>query len=357
LFGHPSGATATDAHSTTYRGLVRELDARGHDVLVLERSAPPAAARTQRDGTKPKRRRFASRYRGLADLKRRYQRQVREAHVVIVGAHVPEGAELGRWVTRTAKGVKAFYDNDTSETLSLLQHGSADYLTPALVPKFDLFLSFTGGDKLEELAKRYHAPATRALYCSFDPAMFYPEATPVKWDLGYVAGDESLATPMLEQLLVEPARLLPKSRMVTAGLRFPEAAKLPDNIQRSGQCSADKLRRFYSAQRFTLHLARADAREAGYSPSIRLFEAAACGTPIISDAWPGLDTLLKPRREVLIARSPTDVVGYLTDLSESERREIGRRARERVLADHTAAHRAAQLEQYVAEVVTGQLMA
>src|SRR5262249_39061062 len=154
-----------------------------------------------------------------------------------------------------------------------------------------------------------------------------------------------------------PARLLPQAKMVTAGLRVPDDAELPTNIERRPQCAAERLRRFYSSQRFTLHLARADAREAGHSPSIRLFEAAACGTPIISDPWPGLDTLLKPRREVLIARSSKDVVTFLKDLSESERREIGRRARERVLADHTAAHRAAQLEQYIAEVVTGQLMA
>jgi spore maturation protein CgeB len=85
---------------------------------------------------------------------------------------------------------------------------------------------------------------------------------------------------------------------------------------------------------------------AGYSPSVRLFEAAACGTPIISDPWPGLDEVFVLGSEILIAETPEDTLRYLRDTPEAERRAIGARARARVLAAHTAAHRAAELEEY-----------
>jgi spore maturation protein CgeB len=108
-------------------------------------------------------------------------------------------------------------------------------------------------------------------------------------------------------------------------------------------------RAFYTSQRFTLNLTRADMVRAGYSPSVRLFEAAACGTPIISDWWTGLDTLFAPGREVLISRSAEETVSLLSSTSDRARDAIARRARARVLAEHTAEHRAVQLEQYLAE--------
>jgi spore maturation protein CgeB len=354
IFGLSITSSWGNGHATTYRGLVRELDARGHDVLFLERDASWYA--DNRDLPKPPYGRTVV-YRTIAELKRRFARHVRDAGVVIVGSYVPNGIEIGRWVTRVAKGVKAFYDIDTPVTLSKLQHGDTDYLTRALIPKYDLYLSFTGGPTLERLQQEYGSPAARALYCSFDPALYYPEAMPLRWDLGYMGTYSDDRQPTLERLLLEPARRLPRSKFVVAGPQYPTTIVWPKNVQRKAHCAPKQHRKFYSAQRYTLNVTRADMIAAGHSPSVRLFEAAACGTPIISDAWPGLDKLFKPRREILIARGPKDTLAYLNDMSESERREIGLRARERVLADHTAAHRAAQLERYVAEVMTGTLMA
>ena len=353
IFGLSITSSLPNAHAATYRGLMRELDARGHDVLFLQRDQ---ARVDPRDLSKPSFGRMAL-YRSLSEVKRRYTRQVRDAAVVIVGSYVPDGVEIGRWVTRIAKGVKAFYDIDAPVTLSRLQHGDAEYLTRPLIPRFDLYLSFTGGPTLDRLQSEFRSPAARALYCAFDPGVYYPEAVPLRWDLGYMGTYSEDRQSALDKLLVEPARALTKSRFVVAGPGYPLDVPWPKNVQRKAHCAAKQHRRFYSAQRFTLNLTRAHMVEAGYSPSTRLFEAAACGTPIISDAWAGLDKLFKPRREILIARRPKDVIAYLQDMSESERREIGLRARERALADHTAAHRAAQLERYVAEVLTGQLMA
>jgi spore maturation protein CgeB len=108
-------------------------------------------------------------------------------------------------------------------------------------------------------------------------------------------------------------------------------------------------RRFYNSQRFALNVTRAEMIRAGWSPSVRLFEAAACGVPIISDDWDGLGDLFAIDSEILIARSTNDVLRYLRDVDEDERRAMGLRARARVLRDHTAAHRAKELESYVAE--------
>jgi spore maturation protein CgeB len=128
---------------------------------------------------------------------------------------------------------------------------------------------------------------------------------------------------------------------------YPPGMKWPQNVERIEHLPPQKHAEFYSAQHFTLNLTRAAMIRAGYSPSVRLFEAAACGIPIITDSWPGLETILEPGREILVAESGEDVMRYLRDLSLAERAEIGERARSRVLREHTAAHRARQLESIV----------
>lgn len=157
FLGLSISSTARNRHAVTHRGLVRELDARGHEVLVLERGTNPSA--DHRSSGKPQ----TSPYRSISELKRRYARSVREAHVVIVGPLVPDGAEVGKWVTRTAKGVTAFYDVDTPNTLAKLEHGDAPYLTRALIPKYDLYLSVTGGPTVERLQAEYQSPMAREL--------------------------------------------------------------------------------------------------------------------------------------------------------------------------------------------------
>lgn len=104
---------------------------------------------------------------------------------------------------------------------------------------------------------------------------------------------------------------------------------------------------FYNAQRFTLNITRSDMVAAGWSPSVRLFEAAACAVPIISDNWPGLSEFFRPRSEILIAENGRDVRALLAEMPEEERRGIGEAARLRVLASHTAACRAKELETHL----------
>ncbi|HKU62246.1 MAG TPA: glycosyltransferase [Gemmatimonadales bacterium] len=330
-----------NGHATTYRALIRELVARGHDVLFLERDTAWYAA--HRDLPVPPSGRVEL-YSDPPDLRRRFGAAVHEADLVIVGSYVPDGVAIGEWVTRVAGGLSAFYDIDTPVTLAKLASGDYEYLSPELIPRYDLYLSFTGGPTLERLERVYGAVEARALYCSVDPTLYHPEPVFPRHDLGYMGTYSPDRQAGLETLLLRTATEAPDRAFVVAGPQYPSSIQWPSNVARIEHLPPDQHRRFYAGQRFTLNLTRAAMVSAGYSPSVRLFEAAACGTPIISDYWAGLDTVLTPGREILVATSTKEVLEFLRELDDSERQALGLRAQRRVLAEHTAAHRAAELE-------------
>jgi spore maturation protein CgeB len=336
-----------NGHATTYRALLRELARRGHSVRFLERDLPYYAE--NRDLPNPPYARTEL-YDSVAELKDRFAQVVRDADVVIVGSYVPDGIEVSKWVLETARGVKMFYDIDTPVTLRKLEVGAAQYLAPNQIPKFDVYLSFTGGPTLARLARRFGARSARALYCSVDADRYFPEAHEHRWDLGYLGTYSDDRQPALEELMFEPARALPKARFVVAGPQYPEDTAFPENVEHIHHLSPAEHRAFYNSQRYTLNLTRADMVAAGFSPSVRLFEAAACGAPIISDVWPGIECFFQPEQEIVLARSARDVSEALARLPEERRLALGERARRRVLLEHTAIHRAETLEQYVLEV-------
>lgn len=333
-----------NGHATTYRALTRALAERGHEVLFLERDVPWYAG--QRDLPNPPFARTCL-YSGLEELQDRFVQAVTTADLVVVGSYVPEGVAVGEWVINCARGITAFYDIDTPVTLAKLAQEDFEYLHPRLIPRYDLYLSFTGGSVLNRLERHFGAPMARALYCSFDPALYYPDAGEAEYDLGYMGTYSDDRQPSVDKFLMEPARRWPAGRFIVAGPQYPATITWPGNIQRKDHVPPGEHRQFYNAQRFTLNVTRADMVLSGYAPSVRLFEAAACATPIISDAWNGLDTIFRIDQEILIADSPRQVLHYLKDLPEEERRAMGARARYRVLADHTPAHRAAELESYL----------
>jgi spore maturation protein CgeB len=271
---------------------------------------------------------------------------------VIVGSFVPEGSEVGRWVVDHAGGITAFYDIDTPVTLAKLARGEEEYVSRELIPRYDLYLSFTGGPTLQRLEREFGAPLARPLYCSVDPNLYYPEALSHQWDLGYMGTYSDDRQPGLSQLLITPAARWPEGRFAVAGPQYPADIRWPGNVDRIEHLPPARHPGFYAAQRFTLNLTRADMVAAGFSPSVRLFEAAACGTTIVSDRWEGLETFFEPGREILIAESSEEVLGWLRGMRDEERLAIGARARARVLAEHTAAHRAAELETYALELLT-----
>ena len=338
-----------NGHATTYRALVSQLCARGHDVLFLERDVPWYAG--HRDLPEPPYGR-TSLYRDRAELMRRFAEDVREADLVIVGSFVPEGIAVGEWVLGTALGLTAFYDIDTPVTLAQLARGECEYLSARLIPRYHLYLSFNGGPTLERLEREYGSPAARPLYCSVDPELYRPLSVATRWDLGYLgtySPDRQLA---LERLLLEPAALAPKLRFLVAGPQYPEDLRWPPSVTRLAHVEPGRHAWLYGSQRFTLNLTRAEMVAAGHAPSVRLFEAAACGTPIISDYWEGLETLFTPGREILLADAAPEVLEFLVEMPENERLALGERARQRVLAEHTSAHRARELEGHVAQLLT-----
>jgi len=337
-----------NGHATTYRSLLSALARRGHAITFLERDAPWYA---QHRDLRAMPGVHIALYDSLADLRDRFTSEIRAADVVVVGSYVPEALDVAAWVTTHAGGLVAFYDIDTPITLARLEAGAAcEYMSRELLDRFHLYLSFTGGPALTRL-EALGARRARPLYCAVDPRSHHPVKQDPRWDLGYLGTYAHDRQPFLETLMLDVALRSKDRRFVVAGSLYPPEIEWPSNVERIEHLPPAEHSRFYSQQRFTLNLTRADMRRFGYSPSVRLFEAAACGAAIISDVWEGLSELFEPFQEVLPATSGRAVEAYLRDLPESTRLEIGARARRRVLASHTADHRASTLEGYVGELL------
>lgn len=351
IFGLSISSSWGNGHATVYRALMRALDARGHNVLFLERDVPWYAAHRDQLTSNAGRLRF---YGSLAELKKEYETDVRNADLCIVGSYVPEGCAVAEWVTQTANGVTAFYDIDTPITVTKLAAGDNEYISPELIPAFDLYLSFTGGPVLRLIERKYGSPRALPFHCCVDPALYFPEPATQRWDLGYMGTYSADRQRSLDKLLFLPARSRSSLRAIVAGPLYPPELQWPANVEHVEHLAPGKHREFYNSQKFTLNLTRADMIAAGYSPSVRLFEAAACGTPIISDYWAGLETFFTPGTEILVASTSTDVMAYLSEITESQRLQIGERARAKVLSRHTSEHRARELEAYVAAVIEGR---
>ena len=332
-----------NGHATTYRGLIRGLAARGHRILFLERNQEWYAG--NRDEPKPAGATTVL-YDTADQLIDAHEAAVRDARLVVLGSFVPDGVRIGEWVTSVARGRTAFYDIDTPVTLAKLAAGEREYISPELIPRFDLYLSFTGGTTLRHIESRYGAPAARPLYCSVDTELYRPVTRPCRWDLGYLGTYSADRQPAVDRLLVEPARRWKEGRFAVVGPMYPKGIEWPENVFREIHLSPREHPAFYAEQRFTLNVTRAAMRQAGYSPSVRLFEAGACAAPMISDWWDGLDSFFEIGREVLVSSGPEQTLRYLRDVSDERRLEMGQAARARVLAEHTPEQRAMQLERY-----------
>jgi spore maturation protein CgeB len=325
-----------NGHATTFRALLSAFAQRGHDILFLERDKPWYAE--HRDLPHPGFCRLEY-YHSVAELDR-WSEQIAAADAVMVGSYVPDGVEVGAFAQRTARGTVCFYDIDTPVTLAKLARGDFEYLSPELIPGYDVYFSFTGGPTLARLERELGSPAARALYCSVDTGTYRPLPVAKRWDLSYLGTYSPDRQPTLQRLLIEPARRCPDLRFVVAGPQYPAESDWPVNVERIEHLPPAEHPEFYAASRFTLNVTRADMIAAGWSPSVRLFEAGACGTPIISDRWPGIEDLFVPGEEIVLADTSDDVVAALSQSSES----MGLAARRTVLAEHGAATRAEQLE-------------
>jgi spore maturation protein CgeB len=332
--------------ASSYRGLVRELAARGHEVLFLERGNEDGGGQKMRQVESGR----VEEYFSLKELKNTHAAALRDADFVLVATQIAEAKDIGDWVTHHAQGVTAFYDLNTPQTLASLGEDGRTSISGGLLARYDLYLSFMGGPLLEHLENKFGVRMARPLYPAADARLFFPEYSKQVWDLGYLGRHSHNCLPALERLLIEPARRWQEGRFVVAGSRYPRSTRW-QNVKRIPQIPPQKRRAFYNSQQFTLDIRPPDVLGLGYSPSARLFEAAACGTPVITEFWHGLDDFFTPDEEILISHSPDETLIYLEEISEPDRRRLGYRARERVLARHTSRHRAAELEGYVLELL------
>lgn len=325
-----------NGHATTFRALLSAFAERGHDILFLERDQPWYAE--NRDLPDPDFCRLAY-YGGLDDLER-WREEVSAADAVIVGSYVPDGVKVGLWAQRAAPGRACFYDIDTPVTLAKLERGDHEYLSPEIIPGYAIYFSFTGGPTLTRLERRYGSPTALPLYCSVDTDTYRPLGLEPRWDLSYLGTYSPDRQPTLDRLLLQVARQCPERRFVIAGPQYPDDIDWPVNVERIDHLPPAEHPEFYARSRFTLNVTRADMIAAGWSPSVRLFEAGACGTPIISDIWQGIEELFEPGTQIVLAEGTDEVIAALSASAE----DIGAAARHAVLAQHSARRRAEQLE-------------
>lgn len=329
-----------NGHATTYRSLLRGLHVLGHQITFLERNVPWYAE--HRDLREPSFCRLIL-YDEVEDLNSIHADRIRHADIVIIGSYVPEGASVIDKVAALATGSFCFYDIDTPITLAKLSSGGIDYLARRQVGLFDVYFSFSGGPALKRLQTDFSAKRAEPLYCSVDEERYVPTGEALAWDLGYMGTYSDDRQTALDQLLVATALRMPDRRFVVAGSQYPISCKWPDNVERIDHLPPAQHASFYSRQRFTLNLTRADMVAAGWSPSVRLFEAAACGCPVITDPWLGLEDFFKPEDAIHVARSTEDVCAILSPWIQSARDDMAARARTCVLDAHTGTARALDL--------------
>lgn len=340
VFGLSLSSSWGNGHATTWRALIQGLAAEGHRVTFLERSVPWYEA--HRDLSAPDYCTLVF-YDAIEAAVEAHAVLLRRADAVIVGSYVPEGAALIDRLAALVPNQLCFYDIDTPVTLDLLAQGEEAHLARRQVPLFDAYFSFSGGVALDRLRSVYGARRPVALYCSVDPDRYRPQPAALRWDLGYLGTYSPDRQPGLEALLIEPARRLPDLRFVVAGSSYPDDIDWPANVERIEHLPPDRHTEFYCAQRFTLNITRAAMRRLGWSPSVRLFEAAACGAPILSDRWPGLDDLFIEGNAIVTAETTEDAIRVLTEVDAAGRDRLARTARGVVLAGHTGRARAREL--------------
>jgi spore maturation protein CgeB len=344
VFGLSISSSWGNGHATTYRALLRAFAARGHEVVFYEWDAP--WYRENRDFPRPEFCRLVL-YRDWDAVAAEAVAEAREADAVLVGSYVKDGPRVVDELAEAGVDPLFFYDIDTPVTVSALRAGGAEYLRPDQVGCFTRYFSFTGGPFLHEvLETELGAREAVPLYCSVDPERYRPVAADpeLACELGYMGTYAPDRQPVVERFLLDVALRLPERAFVVAGPQYPEDVAWPGNVRHLHHLPPDRHPAFYSSAAWQLNATRADMVAAGWSPSVRLFEAAACGAAMISDRWPGIDRFFTPGREILLPESTDEVVAILRGTHPDDRRAIGEAARARVIAEHTAEHRAEELE-------------
>lgn len=336
-----------NGHATLWRGLCRALGERGYDITFFERDLPYYAA--HRDATDPAGCRLRL-YQQWSDVRAEAARTCGDADVAMVTSYCPDGVDACALVLESNAALRVFYDLDTGVTLDRLKRGEqVPYLPAGGLSGFDLVLSYTGGRALSELRELLGARQVAPLYGSVDPDAHRQvgQSEALRADLSYLGTYAPDRQDRLEALFVEPARRRPERRFVIGGSQYPDDFPWTRNMYYVRHMPPPAHPEFYCSSTLTLNVTRGAMAGMGYCPSGRLFEAAACGAPILSDAWEGIEAFFEPGREILLARNTDEALEAL-DLPRETLARVASAARERTLAEHTAACRAADLDDILA---------
>lgn len=343
IFGLTITSSWGNGHATLWRGLCKALAKQGHSVIFLERDVPYYA--NHRDLRQPQQY-CVQLYSKWEDVLLTAEEVVSDCDAAMVTSYCPD-AQAACNLISSSKALKVFYDLDTAVTLAnFREQGSVSYIPRDGLGMFDLVLSYVGGGALHDLKRVLGAKRAVPLYGSVDPEEYRPVERSADYEsdlsyLGTYAGDRQA---ILCELLLHTARSMPASRFLVGGAQYPDDFPWEENVWFVRHVPPRKHPVFYCSSRATLNVTRRAMAEVGYCPSGRLFEAAACGTPIVSDSWEGLDQFFEPGCELLVARSSADVIDVLSR-SPEELETIGEAARQRVLSEHTAEHRSRELVQ------------
>lgn len=353
VFGLTMSSSWGNGHATIWRGLARALHKRGHRVVFFEKDAPYYAS--HRDLADPA---WASLviYGEWEDIRDKAREELRDADVGMVTSFCPDGPEASGLVLSSGARIKCFYDLDTPVTLKGFREGkSAGYLPKEGLGGFDMVLSYTGGQALGELKSLLGARMAEPLYGSVDPDSHFPSGVVLEYraDLSYLGTFSEDRQDALVELFVKPAMTAPDKRFVLGGSLYPEGFPWTENIWFVRHVPPPMHPAFYSSAGWTLNVTRGVMAGLGWCPSGRLFEAAACGSPVLSDWWEGIGEFFAPGSEIVIVRSADDVMQALRT-PRAERERLSKRARERVLSEHTSDERAAAFERIMENTLRGK---
>ena len=345
LFGLTISSSWGNGHATPYRAILKALHRSGHRVVFFEKDVEYYALRRDFSSSEYCELRL---YEDWETVRSSALACAAESDVVVVASFCPEGARIADEVLCLEHPLRVYYDLDTPVTLAMLEREELDHLRRDQIPCFDLYLSFTGGEVLTILEEQMGAQMARPLYGCVDPDVYM--RTPAREDfrclLSYMGTYSHDRQRQLDQLFLTPARTLSNKTFILAGSLYPWSWQWPANVRRFDHVMPAEHPAFYSSSRLTLNITRAEMARYGYCPSGRFFEAAACGTPIVTDRWLGLDTFFRDREEIFICDSTSDVLAAL-ESSDEQLRQLAGRARERTLDEHTGTHRAHQLVGYL----------
>ena len=342
IFGLTISSSWGNGHATLWRGMVKALARRGHRVVFFERDMPYYAE--HRDCWEIPGCDLVL-YADWESIARHAEEQVADADVAMVTSYCPDGVAASGLVLGSKAQRKVFYDLDTPVTLARLKAGERpSYLPPDGLGGFDLVLSYTGGQALTELRERLGAQVALPLYGWVDPEVHKPTSMVETYmsDLSYLGTYAADRQEILERLFIEPARRLPRRRFVIGGAQYPHDFPWTPNLFFVQHLPPSEHPAFFSSSRLTLNVTRGAMKRMGWCPSGRLFEAAACGVPLISDHWEGLEAFFEPGRDILVAKETDDVTTAMM-LPRDHLATLARRARERTLEEHTAERRVREL--------------